>query len=204
MIRKIFLTGLVFLVSAVIINLSSPVPQSVATLEPMLVNVGPLPPLPKPIDINQMHCLATNIYHEARGESIKGKSAVAHVTMNRVTSNRYPNTVCEVVYQAEMRINWKGKLVPRLHKCQFSWFCDGKSDNIILKTSKGKVIKHNMEAWEQSLAIATAMIKNEIYDPTFGATHYYNDKLADPSWADAYIQVARIDNHVFHRQGSTF
>ena len=118
MIRKIFLTGLVFLVSAVMIDLSLLVPESVATLEPVAVNVSSEPVLPpKPIDINQMHCLATNIYHEARGESIKGKSAVAHVTMNRVTSNRYPNTVCEVVYQAEMRINWKGKLVPRLHKC---------------------------------------------------------------------------------------
>lgn len=204
MIRNIFLTGMVVLVSVVIIErtLSEFVPQSVATLEP--VNVVPEPPLPKPIDINEMHCLATNIYHEARGESIEGKSAVAHVTMNRVTSNRYPDTVCEVVYQAEMRINWKGKLVPRLHKCQFSWYCDGKSDNIILKTSTGTVIKHNMEAWEQSLNVATAMLKNEMYDPTFGATHYYNDKLADPFWADSYIKVARIDNHVFHRQETSF
>jgi spore germination cell wall hydrolase CwlJ-like protein len=73
-----------------------------------------------------------------------------------------------------------------------------------LKTSNGKIIKHNMEAWEQSLNVATTILKNEMYDPTFGATHYYNDKLADPSWADAYMLVARIDNHVFHRQGSTF
>ena len=38
------------------------------------------------IDINQMHCLATNIYHEARGESFAGKVAVANVTHNRVDS----------------------------------------------------------------------------------------------------------------------
>lgn len=206
MIRNIFLTGMVVLVSVVIIEktLSARSPQNVATLEPVPVNVAPEPPLPKPIDINEMHCLATNIYHEARGESIEGKSAVAHVTMNRVTSNRYPNTICAVVYQAHLRLNWRGKLVPRLHKCQFSWYCDGKSDVIYLKTSNGKIIKHNMEAWEQSLNVATTILKNEMYDPTFGATHYYNDKLADPSWADAYMLVARIDNHVFHRQGSTF
>jgi N-acetylmuramoyl-L-alanine amidase len=205
--RNIFLTGLVFLVSAVVISKTLPafMPQSVATLDPEPVSVASEPLLPpNPIDINQMHCLATNIYHEARGESIKGKIAVAHVTMNRVTSNRYPSSVCDVVYQAEMRLNWKGKLVPRRHKCQFSWYCDGKSDNIVLKTATGKVIKHNMAAWKQSLKVATTILKNEMTDPTYGATHYYNDKLADPSWADAYMMVARIDNHVFHKQETSF
>jgi spore germination cell wall hydrolase CwlJ-like protein len=204
MIRNIFLAGLVFLVSVVIIEktLLTSLPQSVATLEPVIV--APEPPLPKPIDINEMHCLATNIYHEARGESIAGKVAVGNVTLNRVNHIQYPDTICAVVYQAHLRLNWRGKLVPRLHKCQFSWYCDGKSDVIYLKTSNGKIIKHNMEAWEQSLNVATTILKNEMYDPTFGATHYYNDKLADPSWADAYMLVARIDNHVFHRQGSTF
>jgi len=206
MIRNIFLTGLVFLVSVVIIEKTLPtsLPQRVAILEPVPVIVAPEPPLPKLIDLNEMHCLATNIYHEARGESIAGKVAVGNVTLNRVNHIKYPNTICDVVYQARLRENWRGKLVPRLHKCQFSWYCDGKSDIIYLKTSKGIVINHNIVAWEQSLAVATAMIKNEMYDPTFGATHYYNDKLADPSWADAYIKVARIDNHVFHRQGATF
>ena len=47
---------------------------------------------PKTVDINQMHCLATNIYHEARGESFAGKVAVANVTHNRVDSKRYPDT----------------------------------------------------------------------------------------------------------------
>ena len=37
---------------------------------------------PNTVDINQMHCLATNIYHEARGESFAGKVAVANVTYN--------------------------------------------------------------------------------------------------------------------------
>lgn len=52
-----------------------------------------------------MMCLALNIYHEARGEPLDGRVAVAQVTMNRVKSKRYPNTICEVVYQ----------------KSQFSW-----------------------------------------------------------------------------------
>lgn len=44
-------------------------------------------------------CLALNIYHEARGEPLEGQIAVAAVTLNRVADPRWPDTVCEVVYQ---------------------------------------------------------------------------------------------------------
>lgn len=200
--RIIILTGLVLVAGNVLVHKAS---EALApTVEVADVKVKQvlthLPPAPKPIDIDQMHCLATNIYHEARGESIEGKFAVGHVTLNRVQNERYPNDICGVVYQAELRENWKGNMVPRRHRCQFSWFCDGRSDDIILKTSTGKIIQKNMEAWEDSLDVATALLKHDIQDITSGATHYYNDKLADPFWADVYVKVAKIDNHVFHRQ----
>ena len=44
-------------------------------------------------------CLARNIYHEARGESYLGKLAVAQVTINRTKDPKFPNTICDVVYQ---------------------------------------------------------------------------------------------------------
>ena len=47
----------------------------------------------------ELHCLALNIYHEARGEPELGKFAVANVTMNRVNDARFPKTVCDVVRQ---------------------------------------------------------------------------------------------------------
>ncbi|NIO43392.1 MAG: hypothetical protein GTO41_26515, partial [Burkholderiales bacterium] len=47
----------------------------------------------------ELNCLALNVYHEARGEPMAGQYAVAEVTMNRVASRRYPNTVCKVVFQ---------------------------------------------------------------------------------------------------------
>jgi N-acetylmuramoyl-L-alanine amidase len=61
-------------------------------------------------------CMALNIFFEARSEPIQGQIAVAEVTLNRVASDDYPNTICEVVLQE----NSQG--------CQFSWWCDGKSD----------------------------------------------------------------------------
>lgn len=47
----------------------------------------------------QVDCLARNIYFESRGEPIDGQYAVAFVTLNRVEDERWPDSICEVVYQ---------------------------------------------------------------------------------------------------------
>lgn len=44
-------------------------------------------------------CLATVVYLEARGESYQGQMAVAEVVMNRVKSDKYPDSVCAVAKQ---------------------------------------------------------------------------------------------------------
>jgi spore germination cell wall hydrolase CwlJ-like protein len=43
-------------------------------------------------------CLASTLYHEARGEPHIGKLWVAAVVFNRVKSAHYPNSICGVVY----------------------------------------------------------------------------------------------------------
>ena len=53
-----------------------------------------------------IECMALNIYHEARSLSTAGRLAVAQVTLNRVNSTKYPNTICEVVYQGK---HWVAK-----------------------------------------------------------------------------------------------
>lgn len=53
----------------------------------------------------EIGCLAANLYFEARGEPLKGQLAVAKVTLNRVKSKQYPDSICAVVFQ----------------KHQFSW-----------------------------------------------------------------------------------
>ena len=78
--------------------------------------------------------MALNIYHEARSDNLAGKFAVGDVVLNRVNDTRYPNNVCDVIYQGEHRPSWKDPktLVPVRNRCQFSWYCDGKSDEIPL------------------------------------------------------------------------
>lgn len=46
-----------------------------------------------------VHCLAQNIYHEARGEPMVGKVAVAHVVLNRAADRRWPARICSVIKQ---------------------------------------------------------------------------------------------------------
>ena len=45
----------------------------------------------------ELYCMAKNIYFESRAEGYVGIIAVVHVVMNRITDNRFPNSVCEVV-----------------------------------------------------------------------------------------------------------
>jgi spore germination cell wall hydrolase CwlJ-like protein len=139
----------------------------------------------------EVMCLAKNIYFEAGTESTAGKVAVGVVTMNRVEDRRWPSTICGVVEQAVYSQWWleaKGKKVPVRHKCQFSWFCDGKSDN-----------PYPGETWEESVKIAEQIFFVNPYQGLLnGATHYHATYV-NPAWAKHFKVVARVDNHIFYR-----
>ena len=140
--------------------------------------------------IEAVMCLALNIYHEAKNQSMVGQVAVAQVVMNRVKDNRYPNTVCEVVYQGPTRPSWEdpNKEYPIKHKCQFSWYCDGKSDE-----------PRNDALWFKAKDYARLVYYDRILiDVTEGATHYHASYVK-PSWAKTKTRTTRIDRHIFYR-----
>ena len=135
-------------------------------------------------------CLSLNIYHEAKNQSIVGQAAVAEVVMNRVADHRFPNTVCEVVKQGPHRPSWKdpNKEHPIRHKCQFSWYCDGKSD-------EPRAAIH----WRQAKDSARLVYHDRIViDVTEGATHYHATYVK-PSWAKTKTRTTRIESHIFYR-----
>ena len=80
-------------------------------------------------------CLALNIYHESRNQSVAGQVAVGETTMNRVAHKHYPNNVCDVVYQ-------KGK-----KSCAFSWTCDDKPDKPYEKSAWEKSTISRNDSW---------------------------------------------------------
>ena len=56
-------------------------------------------------EADEVNCLALNIYHEARNQPFMGKLAVGYVTLNRVNSDEFPNTICGVVKQG-LKSKW--------------------------------------------------------------------------------------------------
>ena len=130
-------------------------------------------------------CLALNVYHEAKNQSLSGQIAVAEVVMNRVADSRYPNNVCDVVKQG-LAYKWKPS-VPIRNQCQFSWYCDGKSD-----------VAKEKEAWEESLSVAKGVYYGYLDAYLEGATHYHA-YYVNPSWAETKTYITRIDDHIFYR-----
>lgn len=61
--------------------------------------------------LNSIFCIALTLYHEARGESLTGQMAVAQVIINRVKSDEYPNTACQVVTQRD-QFQWHWDDIP--------------------------------------------------------------------------------------------
>lgn len=138
----------------------------------------------------QVHCMALNIYHEARDGSVLGQRAVAMVTLNRVESSRYPDDVCSVVYQANRDSN--GNIIR--HQCQFSWFCDGRSD----RPNTENVIEARAWVLAQEIALEAIVEQAQAEDFTDGATMYHANWV-NPYWADDYEFVTQIDDHLFYR-----
>ena len=79
---------------------------------------------------NQSHCLAQNVYYEAGSEDFGTKLAVAFVTVNRLNSHQFANSICDVVFQT----------------CQFVWHC-----NRSLHKPKGK-------EWQESIKVAECVL----------------------------------------------
>ena len=124
-------------------------------------------------------CLALNVYHEARNEDIMGQYAVAHVVLNRVKSHKYPDDICSVIHQGyrEGHIN-----------CQFSWYCDGKSDT-----------PYDELAWAHSVVAADRVMKEHIYDFTEGATNYHANYV-HPYWAHKLEYVGQFGTQLFYKE----
>ncbi len=119
----------------------------------------------------ELGCLVANVYHEARGEDALGQGAVAHVTLNRVKSPAYPNTVCGVVWQ----------------KGQFSWTEDGRSDRMT-----------DLDAIGKAVDIALAASRGKIKDPTGGALHYYAHERVKLYWSNRGYRLI-VGEHTFVR-----
>lgn len=135
--------------------------------------------------VSEIECLAMNIYFESRNQSRMGQIAVAHVVLNRMKDQRYPDTMCGVIHQSKR--NASG--APKLNQCQFSWYCDGLPD-----------IPRNNAKWKEMMQVAydALMYRRNGIDAAHGATHYHATSV-NPRWSNTLDRVMRIDDHIFYR-----
>ena len=154
------------------------------------------PPAPantiKGTAFEQITCLADNIYWEARNQPVRGMFAVAFVVDNRVSDKRYPDTYCEVIQQGPTRPSWKDKtiLFPVKNRCQFSWYCDGKGDDIPL---------YDKQVYRIAVEIARIIFFGQYNeDITEGATHYHANYVF-PAWRKTKTKTLIVGDHIFYR-----
>ena len=180
----------VYAIIAVTGNVKAPAKQAVGAETIEIINTAVKQ---SPVDMRQVRreldCLARNIYWEARSEPVEGMIAVAQVTLNRVAHNSFPDDICDVVYQGPTKASWKDKSVyyPVKHRCQFSWYCDGKSDNI--PSVNQRIFDRCYEVARQVLLEGTSLsVVNQAV--------FYHADYVNPGWR--YPKLAKMGTHIFY------
>ena len=126
----------------------------------------------------QLACLARNIYYEAGSEPFEGKVAVAQVTLNRMESGKFPEDVCQVIYQKNV---FYEKVV-----CQFSWYCDR---DVVLRP----IHKSN---YDESMEAAKKVLLEGFRLPSIKDALFYHADYVNPGWRKE--RVAKIGRHIFY------
>jgi N-acetylmuramoyl-L-alanine amidase len=107
-------------------------------------------------------------YQEVRGEVLVGKVAWAHSVVNRLKSNRWGLTLKEVVLYHD-QYSAMGPVVPS-------------NKNMLANFQASmRLLDDDPQLLEFAQLVQNAL--NGEADPTGGATHYFNPKVANPSWA---------------------
>ena len=126
----------------------------------------------------ELRCMATAIYFEARGESVRGQIAVAQVIMTRVRSDFYPNTICGVVFQGQWNRN----------ACQFSFACDGHTD-----------APKEAEQWATAIDVAKQVISGKAWLSDIADATHYHATYVRPDWARQIKRIKQIGIHIFYK-----
>jgi spore germination cell wall hydrolase CwlJ-like protein len=132
-----------------------------------------------PLD-NPIVCLARNIYWEARSEGKEGMQAVANVVMNRLSHPGFPDSICAIVKQGSKQ-----------GACEFSWWCDGESDQVVDLVLEKK-------AYRRAQEFARKALNRRLEDSTQGALYYHHWQI-NPYWSREYIRNVQVGQHVFYK-----
>jgi len=128
--------------------------------------------------LKQLDCLTRNIYWEAASEPFEGKVGVAQVTMNRLESGKFADSVCGVVHQKNVVYQ---KVI-----CQFSWYCES--------THATRPVQK--ELWKESELVAKKVLLENFRLPSLSKALYYHADYVRPNWNKPRID--QIGRHIFY------
>lgn len=138
-------------------------------------SVVPKPRVRKWFSQRERECLAKNVFFEAGVEPLIGKIAVAQVTLNRLMSNRWGKSICEVVYK----------------KAQFSWTL---VQNKRTETPKGVL-------WQQAQHAVKLVLDEGVYHTSVkNSLFYHTDYIKEPEWAHEKYRLAQVGQHIFYEK----
>lgn len=126
-------------------------------------------------------CLQQNIYFESSGEPQAGQKKVAWVTLNRVESQSFPDSICGVVWQPY----------------QFSW-TRGRARNVI-PVFRNSIDRHAWKAAGELARKVVADYRAGYPDASKGADHFHSTSIRPPAWTRSFTNVGQTGNHVFFR-----
>lgn len=137
---------------------------------------------------NDETLLARMIYGEARGEELEERIAVGYTAVNRANDG----------------VKWNGTDIRSVVLKPKQYSCFNEDD-----VNREKLLnpeKDDAKTWEECLDVAEGILNGKYEDPTQGATHYFNPKLCQPSWAKKMEKIGRIktklgeSKHEFYRE----
>lgn len=128
-----------------------------------------------PVD-DALTCLSRTIYWEAKGGAPADMEAVANVVLNRLGHDGFPDTVCAVVKDGSEK-----------KSCQFSWWCDGRSDDV-----------QEENRYDLAREIARKALNQQLPDRTAGAM-YFHDRNVSPAWVRQYLKTAQTGKFDFYK-----
>jgi hypothetical protein len=135
---------------------------------------------------NEKNCLVNALWYEARGESLQGIKAVAEVILNRKDSGKYPDTICEVVFQEKQfsYVSQQGLGINDAIETPYKAMND-------LDSTRGKEIE---EIAGEALERGSLGILPE------GTLHYAHKKVRN-NWTRKFKVVKVVGKHKFYKEG---
>ena len=143
------------------------------------INPGASPGLRK----HEIDIMARTIYGEARGETVRGKEAVAATIINRVN------------FAKKRGGYWWGDSIDRVCRKPFQFSCWNDGD---VNLKKIMAVKSGHRVFDSCLRIARRAVGGALEDPTGGATHYHHVDVSPP-WSRGRAPVAEIGKHLFYK-----